>query len=293
MIKKILFIIVIILSIFLFKFIFNKNNDFKYKFNNEYIDLEKIGNKYILKDNKRKIELIDAEYKNYKEIKLKPKEFSDNDDVDKYLKVFQTMQKISDFYLKNFNYKLNTNLKVIVNVDKNNSYSFLKGVIALGNKSYYLSDSVLMHEYTHLVIEDILNIIDTNESKIIKEAYCDVISSIYTDKWIIGDEDNIIRNIENPYLTNNSIKLNDEYYDKNKIHNNSTIISHIAYVMYKDEIVKDKMKLAKIWYDSLYLLNDLNYISFSNALIESCRMNNIDEDKINKLKNIIKETNII
>ena len=276
MYKKIMMIIVFILFLFSL-LIINKYND-------KYPYLERNNNKYIFKDKKRNIELIDAKGKDYNEIILKPIEFNKNDNVDEYLKIFKNLQDIYDYYLNNFNYK--KDIKVIINLNRSNSYSLSGGIIAIGKKDYHLDKSVLMHEYTHLVIDDIVNL-NTNENiKTIKEFYCDIMSILYTNKWFIGNEDNMIRNIENPKLTNNPIKINDENYN-NDSHNNSTILSHIIYEIYNKNIFKDKLELSKIIYNSIYYLNnDSDFKSVKENIIKSSKEYGLDDYKIE----IIKET---
>ena len=140
MLKKILMILLFIL-LFFFLVKDKQSNDYLYKYNGISIDLEKIGNKYILKDNKRNIELIDAKYKKTNEIELKPIEFT-KDNESEYLLIFKSLQNIYDYYLNNYNFKKD-NIKVIINLDKNNSYAIGSNIIAIGKKEYYLSDSVL------------------------------------------------------------------------------------------------------------------------------------------------------
>lgn len=282
MYKKIIMIIIFILFL-LSLFLINKYND-------KYPYLERNGNNYIFKDKKRNIELIDAKNKEYNEISLDPIEFNKNDNVDDYLKIFKRIQDIYDYYLNNFNYK--KNIKVIINLNRSNSYSFSGGIIVLGNKDYYLDKSVLMHEYTHLVIDDIVNLKTNENIKTIKEFYCDVMSILYTDKWFIGSENHIIRNIENPKLTNNPVRIDDENYN-NDSHNNSTILSHIIYEIYNKNIFKDKLELSKIIFNSIHYLNDeSDFKSVKENIINSSKEYGLDNNKMEIINKTFSEYGI-
>ena len=280
--KKVIIILLLIVSIFIFLF---KTNDYKYKYNDKYIDLEKKGNMFIFKDNKRNIELIDGYNKKYNEIELKVRSFNKNENVDELLNIFSILEDINDYYLNNFNYKRKEKLIIIVNLDFNNSKLFLNNYIVLGNKDYYKNPSVLMHEYTHLVISKYIKS-DDEISNTFKEAYCDIMSFIYTNSFIIGDENHVIRNIENPHLSNNPISINDQYYKEGKYHNNSTIISHIAYNMYKNGIV-DLKELGKIWFNSLNYLDEISYKKLYESITKE-----LDENKKEEVKKLFIEANI-
>ena len=284
--KKIIIILLTIFIIFITYIFLFRTSDYKYKYNNKYIDIEKKGNLFILKDNKRNIELIDGYNKKYNEIKLEVRSFKKNENVDELLNVFSILEDISDYYLDNYNFKRKDKLRIIINLDLNNSKQIMNNYIVLGNKSYYKTKSVLMHEYTHLVVNEYIKSNDI-VSDTIKEAYSDIMSFVYTNNPIIGDEDNAIRNIENPYLSDNPIKMDDKYYMKGNYHNNSTIISHIAYNMYKEKIVNLK-ELGIIWFNSLKYLDNVSYKNLYESVIKSSK-DIISEDKIELVKQLFIE----
>ena len=309
--KKIYLIIIFILFIITLIFI-NKTNNYEYKYKDKTINLIKDNNSYILKDNKRNIELIDGSI-SYSEVKK-----LDNLDENIFLDTYMLIEDIYDFYLNNFNQKVN-DLKLIINLDINKSFEIKNGIIVISNN--HLSKSVLMHEYTHLIVDNIVSLHSfdvPNEQGSIKEAYSDIMSFVYTNDWIIGDNENIIRDISDPYKTENPIKKEGDYYypnyyirddvdsflkkynvktlydiDKGGSHKNSTIISYSAYLMYKNGVFKDNIELGKVWFNSLYYLNDnSNFKDVASSVIKSSIDYGLEEDKINIIKDIFKQVNI-
>ena len=309
--KKVYLIIIFVLLIIVLIFT-NKSNNYEYKYKGKTIALTKDNNTYILKDPKRNIELIDGSNSYSKPKKL------DNLDENIFLDTYVILEDIYDFYLNNFNQKIDS-LKLIMNLDINNSFEIKNGVIVISNN--HLSKSVLMHEYTHLIIDNIISLNSfevPNEQGSIKEAYSDIMSFVYTNDWIIGDNENIIRDISDPYKTENPIKKEGDYYypnyyikdgvdsllkeynvkslydiDKGGSHKNSTIISYSAYLMYKNNVFKDNIELGKIWFNSLYYLNNnSNFKDVKEAVIKSSIDYGIEEDKINIIKDIFKQVNI-
>ena len=310
--KKIYLIIIFILFIITLIFI-NKTNNYEYKYKDKTINLIKDNNSYILKDNKRNIELIDGS-KSYTEVKR-----LDSLDKNIFLDIYMLIEDIYDFYLNNFNQKVDS-LKLIMNLNINKSFEVKNGIIVISNN--HLSESVLMHEYTHLIVDNIvsLNSYDVpNEQGSIKEAYSDIMSFVYTNEWIIGSDEKIIRDISNPYKTENPIKKEGDYYypnyyitdgvdnflkkhninslydiDKGGSHKNSTIISYSAYLMYKNGVFKDNIELGKIWFNSLYYLNNNStFKDVVDSVIKSSIDYGLEEEKINIIKDIFKQVNII
>jgi len=129
---------------------------------------------------------------------------------------------------------------------------------------------IIAHEYTHGVFQSIMG--GKNLGNLIpgaiNEAYADIFGCLVENiNWTMGenvskDKVNGFRNIANPLSTKNPVKVGGKNYidpskivtpnsdnDYGGIHNNSTIISHAAYLMLENKIpVKD---LATIWYQSM------------------------------------------
>lgn len=125
---------------------------------------------------------------------------------------------------------------------------------------------ILGHEFTHAVIN-----YETNLGKCyygvtgaIDEGYADILGCYIDENWQYGEavtKGLPQRDIENPLKTLNPIYVNGLQFqnyrnfevtkDKGGVHNNSTIISHIAYLM-QTESLKNR-RIDKLWYESLCL----------------------------------------
>lgn len=132
--------------------------------------------------------------------------------------------------------------------------------INIGLDSTYAAD-VIAHEYTHCVVDSISDIEYSDEGSSIIEAYCDIFSELIeaygnnnSCDWIFAQ-----RNIADPQSSNMP-----DTYSKNlwtgetaQTHDNSTVISHAAYLMSTDSGSKNALnheQLAKLWYHTLYTL---------------------------------------
>ena len=125
---------------------------------------------------------------------------------------------------------------------------------------------VIAHEYTHGIVEDETNLIYFGYQGSINEAYADIMACFMTDDWLIGEElvDSkkciAIRSLIDPKKTGCTYACEqvfwkredegskDDDYDNGHIHNNSTVISHVAYLMEQDDLSIDN---EKVWYKSL------------------------------------------
>ncbi len=157
-----------------------------------------------------------------------------------------------------------------------NYHGFAFTVTKSGFGEHSTNLDTVAHEYTHAVSGDIADLqgaLDTNITGAVNEAYSDIFGELIEDAyygpgtdWVHGD-----RHIKSP-----DGKVYFSYYDKNFVikdaydcYRLSTIISHAAYLMYKGakgdgSAINNTETLAKLWYDSLYMLN-------SNSDFENCR----------------------
>lgn len=126
-------------------------------------------------------------------------------------------------------------------------------VLSFGKENPMSLDTVA-HEYTHSVQQSIAWTKYQGETGAIMEAYADIMGEIVQNdsSWIHGD-----RNMQNPFVNNYPSYYHGAYwkdtsdysYDNGGVHNNSTVLSHAAYLMYENGISMDE--LAQIFYKSM------------------------------------------
>ena len=202
------------------------------------------------------------------------------------------------------------------------------GFDANGN-SYVLSNDVLAHEFTHGVVAHTSKFKDTkdkkapNETGALNEAYADIMGSLIEgENWTMAESNVTLRDLANPEINENPSKKGDEYYfpdrylkdrtieeflkandiedlrcdrcDNGGEHVNSTVISHSAYLMYENGAFKNKEEMAKVWYNSLFLLS--SYSDFEDAayaVIQSAVNLGLSDDKIEIIKEAFYETKVL
>lgn len=195
--------------------------------------------------------------------------------------------------------------------------------------SFVLSKDVLAHEFTHGVVAHTSKFKDTkdkkapNETGALNEAYADIMGALIEgENWEIGEMNGGIRSLSNPEINENPSKKGDEYYfpdrylkdrtieeflkandiedlrcdrcDNGGEHVNSTVISHSAYLMYENGAFKNKEEMAKVWYNSLFLLS--SYSDFEDAayaVIQSAVNLGLSDDKIEIIKEAFYETKVL
>ena len=174
--------------------------------------------------------------------------------------------------------------------DVTNAYSYTVGgasVITFGTENEINYDTV-GHEYTHSVINSIVELDYNGESGALHEAYADIFGEIaedYSDgsldnncNWIESNFRNLIDPSEdgNPtvyegdnwhdtfslpdYLKNSPLSIIDLFTDNGGVHSNCTVISHAAYLMNQGIDGNERYKidtelLAKIWHRSMFSLH--------------------------------------
>ncbi len=278
--------------------------------------------KYFLEDTKRNIKVYDA-HKTQKIGSAELIEHSNNNWDKTQVSAMSNMKEIYDFYKDKLNrisyddawfqFTGNT-IKVYINTNiEDNAYWNGKGIwVGVGSggvlkkMSLAVGKDVLAHEFTHAVVQDetSLNKIYCGTPGIINEAYADIFGCYVDNDWEIGEKaTNILclRNIKSPYDSENPIKVNgknyisykliDESNDYGGIHNNSTIISHVAYEMQQHNITKSAMK---IWYKSLCLgySKHTDLYDVRKNIIKSAYKMKCSESDINTIKEIFDSANI-
>lgn len=205
------------------------------------------------------------------------------------LTLMENAEKTYDFFKETFGMdgfgRKNDWLYAICNDDmkcgRDNAYSwgyakFDMGmtVISFGTKNKILLDTVA-HEYTHAVENRRSKLVYFGQSGAIKEALADIFGELVQDwsdgtmdgagacDWIHGD-----RNLCKPKI--NSVSkakpMGKGKTDNGHVHDNSTIISHTAYLMWNGIDGNNSKKLsakqlAELWYRTILMLpSDSSFI---------------------------------
>ncbi len=161
-----------------------------------------------------------------------------------------------------------------------------ESVLKFGYALNTSSVDIIAHEFTHSVERTISNMTYEGESGAIMEGYSDtfgeIIQAYYKDNktpdWEI-DFAGGKRNIAYPEKQNlpksiddDNFKSTDDSYDNGNVHDNSTVISHSAYLMWNgidgDESKKiDCDTLAKLWYRALFIMqSDATFRQLANNI---------------------------
>lgn len=282
-------------------------------------------NKYVLEDKERNIEFYRIkdkydEFKNSDQLKNKTNyydKFIWEKDIDKdseeYLaiKAMSHLQNIYDYYKKEFGFvslKQNEpyNLRIFTNftmVQKSFSkYDDYRdnAILAyfdrddmriyLGSYNYCNDDvEVLAHEYTHGYFSSITNSYNSlPQSKAVNEAYSDIMGMIIEAYYGDGKIDGIFGERKARDIKNSNLKYSD-FSEDIEYHENSMIVSKVAYLMYVNEKLNMNINdLAKLWFNSIYKLPQYE-VSFDNmekAILIEAKELGYSEEKIREISNI-------
>lgn len=209
---------------------------------------------------------------------------SNNNTWDKNaVKFMKDVEKTYDYYKDKFNRKGYDDKNGEMFVTYNDSFGKGDNAYSNGNSlcfGYKKGSSAVdlaAHEFTHSVEGSISGMIYEGESGALMEAYSDIFGEL-VENYANGKCDwkhNKGRNLKNPSSSNNpSVYRGKNWgnssgsYDNGYVHDNSTVISHAAYLMNNGIDGNENMKidtdlLAKIWYKSLYMLH-------SDATLNQC-----------------------
>ena len=174
--------------------------------------------------------------------------------------------------------------------DTTNAYSYTVSdatLLSFGSDNKASFDTV-GHEFTHSVINSIVELDYNGESGALHEAYADIFGEIaedYSDGTLDGNcnwKESEFRDIKNPasdgnptvykgdnwhltfsvpdFLKDTPLSILDLFTDKGGVHSNCTVISHAAYMMNQGIDGNEKYKigtelLAKIWHKSMFALH--------------------------------------
>ncbi len=257
------------------------------------VNVEKRGfgpfSKYRLHDPIRNISILDGTKGANAEYSLRKNDWSDS----KYDLPLAALNNTSDAYdffnrlgWKGYDNK-NSEMKVVVHYqnfkygdwnDIANAFSkndWLKFGDGNGKsqQSYAVAMDIVGHEFAHSVTSQKIGIQDGKQSGAIKEAYSDIFGELMDPKhdwlhgvdiWIGRDSGKCNRNLvsHSSYLGEN-YKSSLDTYDNGNVHDNSTVISHAAYIMSKNGIPDND--LTQIWYNSYDYFNGKKVPNFMDC----------------------------
>lgn len=217
--------------------------------------------------------------------------------------------------------------------DLNNAFwSSISNQMFIGNwegKSMAASLDVLAHEFTHGVVSFTAKFAHSAKDKnkafetgALNEGYADIIGHLIEGKnWTMAENNKILRDAANPekysepnskggkyyypdgylqdgrtleqFLKDNNIKSVYDY-DKGGIHDNSNVVSHAAYLMYKAGAFSNREEMAKVWYNSLFMLSSYsNFEDCALAVIKTAKNLGLNNDSIYEITKAFQDTNML
>lgn len=227
---------------------------------------------------------------------------------------------------------LGVTAKTFTNDDLNNaSWCSLTNQMYIGNwngKSFSASLDVLGHEFTHGVVSFTADFAGAAKEKdkafetgALNEGYADIIGNLIEGKnWTIAESNEILRSAVNPEEYKNPSSKGGTYYypdgmlkertleqflkdndledvtdyDNGGVHQNSNVVSHAAYLMYKDGAFSSREEMAKVWYNSLFMLSSYsNFEDSALAVIKSAQNLGLSDASIYKIIKAFQETNML
>lgn len=213
-------------------------------------------------------------------------------------------------------------------------WSRLTNQMYIGNwkgKSLSASLDILAHEFTHGVISKTANFAlqakkaDKNkafETGALSEGYADVLGSLVEGKnWTIAEDNEIVRSASNPEAYENpSVKGGKYYYpdgyltdgrtlkqllkehdlefvvdfDNGGVHQNANVVSHAAYLMYKNGAFQNRKEMAKVWYNSLFSLSSYsNFEDCALAVMKTAKNLGLNEASLYQITKAFQDTKML
>lgn len=230
--------------------------------------------------------------------------------------------KAYDFYLNNFGREgmdnKNSEISIVIRdrdeVDNAHCYQKTDMIkFGLPNRGIIHSAAAALdtvgHEYTHGVLHHTTALTHRDIPGAIHEGYGDIFGYFIegdNDAEWLHREDNTqngraLRNMSNPEEFGGAAAIGDSNYidctvsndDNGGVHQNSTIISHACYLMWKNGIT-NKKRLADLWYHS-HLLGYSSNATFSSVRINvlaAAKNMRMSANEIQIIKNAFEEVGI-
>ncbi len=200
--------------------------------------------------------------------------------------------------------------------EKAPEYAIKKGV-------RFATFDIVVHEYTHAVFGSIaghnINYYSEGVPQSIREGYSDIMACLADGNWKIAEEiadskvgNGCVRNLVEPNLTGNPSKVRGKYYECSKRrnsrkydeiidgHNNSTVLSHTAYLM-MNKLMKWNHKenyraeLGQLWYETMcrFKSRTIDFYQVRKKVIGQARKSpNFDNKEISLIKEAFDECGI-
>lgn len=194
--------------------------------------------------------------------------------------------------------------------------------------SYSVAYDIVAHEYTHAVSGTIVGLEYKDESGALNEAYSDILGSLVEGKnWTLGEDFEIMRDMARPndfkdpaikgekyYFPDDEETYNEQWkidivqkykdagrpiatwreYDNGGVHVNSNVPNHAAYLMYENGAFESREQMAKVWYNSLFLLTSTSdFEDCAYAVIQTAENLGLSEDKIKIIKEAFYATKML
>ncbi|MBE6051082.1 MAG: peptidase M4 family protein [Clostridium sp.] len=269
------------------------------------INVNKTSSTYELYDTVRKIKIYDAKGSNIPGTLIRSSNNSWSDAT--AVSAMVNIGKTYDYYSNKYGRKSydNKGSQVVATIHyKENGHGYDNAYWSSYDKQFVFGDGyqyftpltgaldVIAHEFTHAVISSTCNLAYRGESGALNEAYADVMGNIIEgdndSAWLIGEDimkpgkGAGLRSMSNPEQFSQPSKVGGRYYQKTTspsyyndyggVHTNSGIFNHAVYLMWKNGI-SDKDKLAKLCYNSLFLMNSSTNFKGCRAAILSAAKN--------------------
>lgn len=193
--------------------------------------------------------------------------------------------------------------------------------------------SLLAHEFNHAVISSSARLgenldkvyirTDENQSGALAEAYSDILGLIMESKsFVIGSgssfEAIVGRDLSNPSKYDKPfVKGGDNYFpslngksalkflednnmeslydfDNGGVHVNSTVVGHAAYLSFKNNAFVSREEMAKVWYNSLYMLTPTSdFEDCALAVIKTAENLGLSDKSVSIIRKAFYETNML
>ena len=200
---------------------------------------------------------------------------------------------------------------------------------AWNDQSLTKSLDVLGHEFTHAVISYTAklakvpkDINKANEQGALNEGIADIIGSAIEGKdWTMNEAIAVVRDAQDPLKYEYPVEVGGKYYypdgeinesktleqvlagykvnsvidyDNGGEHQNSPVVSHSAYLMYKNGVFNSFDDVASLWYNSLFLMNSYsNFEDCALAVIQTAKNLGYPEDKVKIIEDAFIETKML
>ena len=197
------------------------------------------------------------------------------------------------------------------------------------NKPISMALDVVAHEYTHAVIQYTAGLVYKGESGALNEGYADIMGNLIEGKnFEVGEgADFLIRDMADPnkfkqpkekggdyYFPTDTkyydaerqekikqkciercIDLEDwKKYDNGGVHINSGVPNHAAYLMYENGAFSSREEMAKIWFNSLFMLtSNATFEDTALAVMATAKNFGLADEKIDIIKQAFIDTKML